>query len=53
MLTEIANTPRDTSAALDLSVLKWTYYSCTGIHQIWLEIWPELDLPEPEPKSSQ
>jgi len=25
-------------------VINWTYRSCTGIRQIWLEILPELDL---------
>jgi len=59
-LIKIANTPLDRSAALVLSI---TDCSCTGIHQIRLEIWPEPDLvgfPKmagfilglPEPKSS-
>jgi len=49
------------SAAFVLSVINKTYCSCTGIFQIRLEIWPELDLagfPEngripdlPEPES--
>jgi len=66
ILVKIANTPLDRSAALVLSVINWTYCSCTGIcqiRQIWLEIWPEPDLarflkncripdlPELEPKS--
>jgi len=49
--------------ALVLSVTNWTYCGCTAIRQIWLEVWPELDLagfpkngqfpdlPEPELKS--
>ena len=64
-LIVIANTALDRSAASVLSVINWTYCTCTGIWQIWLEIWPEpeldlagfpknvriLGLPEPEPKS--
>jgi len=62
-LIKITNTILDRSAALVLSVINWTYSSCTGFRQIRLEIWPEpdlgrfpkngqiLDLPEPELKS--
>ena len=60
-LIKIGNRPLDMSAALVLFVINWTHFSCTGIWQIRLEIWPELDLvgfpkngriPDfPEPKS--
>ena len=43
-LTNIASTPLDRSAALVLSIINWTYCSCTGVRQIRLEIWPEPDL---------
>jgi len=43
-LINIANIPLDRSTALVLSVINRTYFSCTGICQIWLEIWPEPDL---------
>jgi len=37
---KIASAPLDRSAALVLSVINWTFCSCTGIWQIRLEIWP-------------
>jgi len=53
-LIKLANAPLDRSAALVLSVINWTYCSCTGICQIRQEIWPEPDFrisekwPDPE-----
>jgi len=43
-LIKIVNTSLDRSAALVLSVSNWMCWSCTGIHRIQLEIWPEPDL---------
>ena len=59
---KIVNTQLDGLATFVLSAINCTYHSCTGICQIWLEIWPEpdlagflkngqiLNLPEPELK---
>jgi len=52
---KIVSTPPDGSPALVLSVIDWTYCSCTGICQIrqnWIEICPEPDLAG-FPKSSR
>ena len=40
-LINILNTPLDMSRVLLLSVINWTYCTCTGIRQ---EIWPEPNL---------
>jgi len=50
-LIKIANTPLDRSAPLVLSVINWTYCSCTSVCQIWhirLEIRPEPDRTWPD-----
>ena len=51
-IIKIMNTTLDRSATLVLSVINWTYCSCSGIGQIQLEIWPEPDLVE-FPKNGQ